>query len=360
MKQLLCLSYTTWRAWPDRTQQLLTRFNDVEILFFEPAAERASWFTRPQGRRVRPHITVYTLPTPLPAPGDAAILAQRRREKCSLYIQKVMAKHQFREPVLWCNHPAQAPFIDELAYRGLVYDCHRLWGDEWLDRESDLAGRSDVVFAASKALAERLSPCSKNVALLPNGSNPLIFTQQPTGVPHIIASLRGHRLLCRVGDLTAQTELSPLIYAAQHRMEWQFLLVGRYTQPVADRLKELGNVHLVGQVDPMDVPDYLAPCDLLFDLLQRDQRPAGVVPIRVYEYLATGKPIVLMAEPGLEEPLGDAVYTSYDEEGFLYRCSLAMREKTSLAPIRQEYARMAAWPNRAAECMSLLETGGLF
>ena len=358
MKQLLCLSHTPWQARPDRTQQLMTRFRGVDILLFEPAPKKG--LPSPtQGRRVRPNITVYTLPAPLPAPEDRSVLARRRLERCSLFLQRTMARHRFREPVLWCTHPAQSPFLDKLAYRGLVYDC-LLWEEKWIEQESDLAAHAEMVFAASPALAERLSSCSQNIAVLPNGANPLIFDQPDLPVPSAVAVLEGRHLLCRVGDLTGQTELSPLIHAAQRRLDWQFLLAGRYTQTASDRLKGLENVHLLGPVEPLDVPEYLAPCDLLFDLLQSDQRPAGVIPIRVYEYLATGKPIVTMAQPGLEEPFPDAVYTAYDDEGFLYRCGLALRESPSRAPLRREYARRTAWPNRAAEAMELMETAGLF
>ena len=36
MKQIVCLSHSPWQARPNRTQQLLTRLNDVKVLFFEP------------------------------------------------------------------------------------------------------------------------------------------------------------------------------------------------------------------------------------------------------------------------------------------------------------------------------------
>lgn len=359
MKQLLCLSHTPWQARPDRTQQLLTRLTDIQILFFEPAPKSGAPAPG-QGRRVRAHITVYTFPAPLPDPRDRSVLAQRRLEKCFDFLRRTMERHRFREPVLWCNHPEQAVFLDETAYRGLIYDCFRIWNDRWMDQESDLACHADVVFAASRELADRLSLCSGNIALLPNGVNPLLFSQRDLAVPSAISALSGKRLLCRVGDLTAQTELEPLIYAAQHRLEWQFILVGRYTNTVSARLKELENVHLLGPVGPLDVPEYLAPCDLLFDLLRRDQRGSGVISGRVYEYLACGRPIVTMAEPGLYEPFPDAVYTAYDDEGFLRWCGRALREEPSRAPIRREYARRASWTNRAAEAASILTVSGLF
>lgn len=359
MKQILCLSDSPWQARPDRTQQLLTRLNDTQILFFEPAPSKGTPMPE-QGRRMRAHITVYTLPVPLPSPGDREAVQRRRLERCTTFLQQTMDKHRFREPVLWCTHPAQAVFLDQLAYRGLVYDCHRFWDDRYLDLESDLTCHAEVVFAASQGLVERLAPCNGNIALLPNGVNPLIFSQENLEVPSAFADLAGKHILGRVGDLSTQIDLEPLIYMAQHRLEWQFVLVGRYTKQVAAKLEKLPNVHLLGPVNPLDVPEYLAPCEVLFDLLRRDQKGSDVTPARVYEYLACGRPIVTMAEPGLHEPFPDVVYTAYDNEGFLRWCSRALREDPSRAPLRREYARLASWTNRAAQVADILDGTGLF
>ena len=144
MKQLLCLAHAPWRARPDRTQQLLARLTGAQILFFEPAPRRGGPMPG-QGRRVRAHITVYTLPAPLPYPQDTSVLQRRRLDRAVGFIQQVMEKHRFREPVLWCSSPLHAQFLDELAYRGVVYDCNRYWGDEFLDWESDLTRHAETL-----------------------------------------------------------------------------------------------------------------------------------------------------------------------------------------------------------------------
>ena len=177
MKQIVCLSYASWRSRANRTQQLLARLSDAKILFFEPAPPKGAPMPE-QGRRVRSHITVYTLPAPLPGPQEQSVFARRRLDKVSNFIQKIMHKHHFREPVLWCTAPVHAHFLDRLAYRGSVYDCHRFWDETLLELENDLTSHAEVVFAASKGLIRRLSPCNDNIALLPNGVNPLLFTLQ--------------------------------------------------------------------------------------------------------------------------------------------------------------------------------------
>lgn len=358
MKQILCLSHSPWQARPNRTQQLLTRLSDAQILFFEPAPPRDCSMPQ-QGRRMRPHIWVYTLPTPLPTFRDHPLLQKRRLDKITGFIQQTMEKHGMREPVLWCSAPNQSIFLDRLAYRGLVYDCHRFWNENFLEQESDLTCHAEVVFAASPGLAQRLAPCNDNIVLLPNGVNPLLFSQEALTLPSALAALKGP-VLGRVGDLTSQVDLGPLIYAAQHRLEWQFVLIGRYTKPIAVQLSSFENVHLLGGVNALDVPDYLCGCDVLFDLLQRDRPGSDVVSSRIYEYLASGKPIAVMADPRLPESFPDVIETAYDNYGFLRRCRRALEEGPSKAGLRQEYANQAAWSSRAETVASILTGTGLF
>ena len=360
MKQILCLSHSPWQARPNRTQQLLARLNDVQVLFFEPPVRKG--VPQPeQGRRVRSHITVYTLPSPLLPGLDRTALQRRSLAKCTDFIQRVMAHHRFREPVLWCTAPDQASYMDRLAYRGLVYDCAREWGEEYLDDESDLTAHAEVVFAASPGLVQRLSPCSDNIALLPNGFNPLMFSRDEFTPPPELARLKGRTVFGRVGDLTSKVDLEPLISAAGAQPDWTFLMMGRVTKPAAARLEPYPNILLAGPVNAVELPDCLSVCTVLFDLLRTDRLGSDIIPSRIYEYLATGKPIVMMEEPEQVEPFPDVIYTAYDGTGFLRRCRKAVLEDSQIAgPRRLEYARQASWASRAAEVNRILENTGLF
>ena len=81
----------------------------------------------------------------------------------------------------------------------------------------------------------------------------------------------------------------------------------------------------------------------------------------MYEYLASGKPIVTMIDPDQVEPFPDVVYTAYDSAGFVRRCRRALEEESSLAaPRRQNYARNASWASRAKDALEILDRAGLF
>ena len=86
MKPYIVLSTEPWRSTPTRTQQLTTRLRDGEVLFFEPFHGNGPGHKAP-GRRVRPNVTVYTLPPVRPLPEQAELL-----RRCPLY-QKLWQAH---------------------------------------------------------------------------------------------------------------------------------------------------------------------------------------------------------------------------------------------------------------------------
>ena len=359
MKQLLCLSYAPWRGRPTRTQQLLARLGDARILFIEPPPPKG--VPRPeQGRRVREHITAYTLPVPLPGHREQSLFARRRLDRAADFLQKPMAKHRFQEPVLWCTAPVHAQFLDRLAYRGAVYDCHRYWDESFLELESDLTRHAEVVFAASFGLIRRLSPCSDNIALLPNGVNPLLFTQQEHAVPPAMANLPGRVILGRVGSVTNKVDLDPLLYAARHRPERTFALMGPATKQALQALKGPGNILLTGAVNPLDLPDYLCRCDVLLDLRRRDRQGSDVVPPTVYENFAAGKPVASLADPSVPDPYPQLIHSAYDGEGFLRACREALEEDPAVNAQRQAFAQQSSWANRADQVASIFQATGLF
>ena len=358
MKYIVCLSHTRWSSVrPNRTQQLLTRLEDAKILFFEPPG-RSDRAVR-DGLRVRSNITVYPLPPLLFHGADSAMLHRRNQKRLSTHIKTLMDRHRFRSAILWCTTPENALMIEQIPYQCLVYDCHQEWDELPLALESDLAFAADVVFAASKGLRDRLSPCNENVAIVPNGVTPRMFLRDGLTPPAAVSALP-HPIFARVGDLHRDLELEPLIYTAQRRPEWTFLLLGRVTQAAVQRLAPYRNIVLLGAVPAVELPDYLYGCDILFDLIQRKRRGSDILSSRLFEYLATGKPIVSMIEPDQVEVFPEVIYTAYDSNGFLRRCQTALEENgTYTAQRRLDYARKSSWTQRVREITRILEDGGL-
>ena len=362
MRQLLCLSGFPWEAVPNRTQQLMSRMKDAEVLFFVPPADRGSRAWRGPGRKVRPGVIVYTLP-PEAAPGSKAGLLLRWSEsRTARFLQDKMARHHFREPVLWCTGPEAVRYLDALAYRGLVYDCDRDWPALPVQWESDLAVAAEVIFAASPDLVTHLAPCNSNVALLPNGANYQMFARDDLPPSAALMDIP-HPILAWAGTIWADLDLSPLLQTARSHPDCTVVLAGRAEEgnrQLAEVLA-LPNVHFLDFVPLVDLPDLLCGCDVCLYLLRRSRLDDDVIPPRMFEYLATGKPVVAMLRPDQVEDFPDVVYGAHTPAEFSLLCGRALEESGVWArDRRREYGRAAAWSERAAEVERILESISLF
>ncbi len=361
MNQIICLSTEPWSRLPGRTQQLVSRIRDTQILYFSPGRRWREIPLQQKGIQVRPNVTAYFLPAPLlPLEERHGALFRAQQRRMGEFIAAKAARHRFQAPLLWTTSPEQVHMLDYLSYDALVYDCDREWDELPLHWEGRLAQAADVVFVASSQLADRLSPCSGNIVLLPNGINLPLFVPQhnrPDPLPQVRGPLIGW-----AGTIWADLDLSPILYAALDRPDWTFLLLGRREKgnPLLPRFKKLPNVIIPGARPMNEVPNWLYRCDVLVDLLRMDRPYDDVVSPRLYEYLATGKPVVSMLWPDQVEQFPDVVYSAYNEEEFITLCSHALDEVPGfVSRRRQGHAARASWPLRSAAVTRILTTAGL-
>lgn len=357
LKQIICLSEEPWSASPGRTQQLVSRLKNTQVLYFSPAPNWRDAAFRKKGRQVKQNITTYILPPILPVDERFGGLFRMEQTKLARFISAKAARHRFRAPLLWTTSPEHVHLLDRLDYDGLIYDCDREWADLPLPWEGTLASTADVVFAASEDLVDRLSPCSPNIALLPNGGTHGLFSRHvPKKRPET-----ARPVLAWVGDIHPGLDLSPLLYAAKARPDWTFLLLGRREgNPLLRSLSRLPNVVLRAQCPLMEVPEYLKDCRVLLNLLDQDQPDSDVVSSRMYDYLSTGLPIVTMLWPDQVEVFPDVVYAAHSNQEFLTLCQHALEEVSPWAmERRRSHGAAAAWSRRSEEVSRILETAGL-
>lgn len=359
MSCVVCLSAEPWSSTPTRTQQLVTRLQGPEVLFFEPPEARGEREHKRPGRKVRPGVTVYTLPHIGRFRPGKNPLFRRDQRRLADYILSVIYRRDLRDPVLWCATPEAVHLLDYVPYKGLVYDCDRYWTQFPLDWESDLALSADVVFAASGGLADRLSPCAGNIAVVPNGCNVPMFTRSDIELPQPLEGL-GRPLLGYVGTLWADLDLEPVFTTAAAHPDWRFLFLGRQQRsPQLRRLREMEQVTLVDRRPLIEVPDYVHQLDVCLDL-RRQGVANDVCPGRVFEYLAAGKPVVRHSFPGQVEDFPGLCYQSDDPHGFAAGCEQALREEGDWAAQRRREAGAAAgWDRRSQEVQRILEANML-
>lgn len=359
MRQVVCLADQPWSALPTRTQQLITRINNAQVLYLEPAPLKGAW--KKPGRKLRPDLISFTLP-PMHLQSPAGrLLARYDASRVLRFVRDLLEKYRFESPLLWCATPVGTAFLDEFPYRGLVYDCAQDWPDYPESWESDLTSAADVCFAASPDLMRHLAPCNGNVTLLPYGCNYPMFAKDHLPIPQPLRSV-DRPILGYVGSLWPDLDLTPILQLAQARPDCVIVLIGPdrgcYLLPA---LLEQPNVRYLGAVAPVDLPDYLSAFRVCLQVLRRGRLYDDVIPSRMFEYLSSGKPIVSMLRPDQVEHFPDVVYGAHTPAEFVSLCSRALEETGTYArDRRREYGKAAAWSNRADEVNRILESIGLF
>lgn len=220
-----------------------------------------------------------------------------------------------------------------------MYDCHRYWSDLPVAWEGELAAAADVCFAASEGLVDRLSPCNENIALLPNGVNYPLFCRELVDTPPELTDLTDKPVLGFIGSLRSDLDVTPLLLAADSHPEWTILMVGPAEPSVyLPQLEARENIRLLGKRPLVELPDYLSCCRVCVQLLRTREEDSDVIPARVYEYLAAGKPVVSMLWRHQQEEFPDVIRPARTAEEFVTQCETALTEDpTELLRRRRDY-----------------------
>ncbi|MDR3208027.1 MAG: glycosyltransferase [Oscillospiraceae bacterium] len=382
MARIICLSTTNWYPVPTRKQQVMGRMKGHRVLYFEPPVSRAAPLKDPrtlarmlafrqEGDPVSDALTVYATPPVWPMYNKYRRINRLNQRVQARYIRKVMASHGFFDVVLWCYSPVAADLLDLVPHKALVYDCvdrHSAYGGlmtpEVVDQmERDLAARADVVFATARGLYDTLRPLNENTYLVPNGANFELFNQAagdgltfPDDMFNIQNPVFGF-----VGMLQPCVDLDLVLYAADARPDWSFVFIG---EPLPDvdvtPLRQRPNIHLLGLKPHKELPRYLARFDVCLNLFRAGDLSRDVSPLKFYEYLATGKPIVSTPQPEQVNDYADAVYIAGDPEDFLAACEKALAERNPwMTRQRIHYGRESSWDARVAQMVAILKEKGV-
>ncbi|MEG0825792.1 MAG: hypothetical protein RSG86_08680, partial [Oscillospiraceae bacterium] len=125
-------------------------------------------------------------------------------------------------------------------------------------------------------------------------------------------------------------------------------------------LQGLPNVRFLGRRPLLEVPEYVQRFHVCLDLRRTGSLGDDVIPSRVYEYFAAGKPVVRMCFPGQMAEFPDVMSGVYDNEEFIRACEAMLVNDAPWLPLqRRDYGAAAAWNMRADQILHILENSCL-
>ncbi len=383
MRDLIFVSLENWDDIWRRNQFLCAglarRFPDQKILFVgrqrfiprEIALKRAARL-RETLEPVPDYPNIFTtyLPKllPNPAPGGQKINDKMMRA----HVQRQARRLKLADPLLWLNPHYGGHFIGHLGERGVVYDITDDWelaADSEKQRlqiqknDRELCRRVDLTITCSEALYESRRAISRRCLLLPNGVDAAHY-RKSAEVP--TQRLWKAPVFGYTGTLhPARIDLSIIRDLARAHPEGTVALVG----PVAwldDELKKLlaaqSNVVVTGALPYAQLPELMAQFDVCIVPHQQSAFTESLNPIKLWEYLACGKPIVSTDIAGFRS-YPQFCRIAANSHDFILACREALQEARSgdlsLLQQRRTEAEGHSWEARIDTLLENLESAEL-
>lgn len=382
MRQVVCISTTNYYPIPTRKQNVMNRLSDAEIIYIDPPVtwiaplkdknckERLTKWKQP-GEKVQDNVTVYAAPPVLPFFNKYRFINKINQKRQAAFIRKKMKEHGFEKPYVWCYSPTSCDAVDLIPKQGLIYDCvdrHSAYkgmiNPAVVDKqEEDLARKADYVFCTAEGLRETLEQYNENVSMIPNGAAYEIFSQVADGEDKPVDPEKP--VFGFVGMLQECIDYDCIEALAKKYPEGEVRLIGR-TLPGVDltHLEQYPNVKFCGLVPQKELPAKIKEFDVCLNVFREGRLSKDVSPLKFYEYLATGKPVVSTREPLQVADFADVVHVASGLDDFLAKCEEALHEeepaKGDNAAKRMEYGRQCSWDERVKQMETILKDKGIF
>jgi len=344
---IVCLSTQDWDGLWTRKQRFMKMFaeNGNRVLYIETPVHLLGFDVLPHDplrffrflkgpRPIQPGLSVATLPILLPMFQMFEWVNAINQTVVAKVLQPWIMGLGFKDPLLWIYTPFSAPVVKKIPHAAAVYECV----DEFRasrglvcssvvgEMEDELLRNVQLAVVTHDNLLPRRAAICPNTVCIPNGADIRQFREVALGnasEPSDLAAIP-HPRLGFVGHIHYWIDLKLIRFLAERKPEWSFVLIGP-TNPLArtQEVKHLANVHLIGRRPQNEIPAYVKAMDCCLNPYITGLLADHVSPLKLYEYLAAGKPIVSTDMPECRK-FGDFVRIADSYEAFLSECERAL------------------------------------
>lgn len=263
-----------------------------------------------------------------------------------------------KDPILYISLPTNISFTKKYKYSKLIYsyiddiEIYPTHSKKLIDDHKNLMKKADLVFTSANSLYSEASTYNPKTILCPNGVDYHHFSSVKIHdeIPNELVKIKEQKkpVIGYYGALANWVDYKLILYCAKKRPDYHFLIIG----PSYDYSKDgidfnLDNVTVLDAKGYDVLPRYLAVFDVATVPFKVNKITHSCSPIKIFEYMAGGKPIVTTAIPECRKYKSIFVSESYDE--YLQNIEKALRIKNN-----EEYlelldgeAKNNTWEKRA-------------
>ncbi len=221
--------------------------------------------------------------------------------------------------------------------------------------EDELLQRADLVITTSQELFESQRRHRPDAVLVRHGVDFEHFAgawRSPPQRPNDLAEIPRPRFGF-FGLIHHWVDVELITRIARLRPSYSFVLIGDCKVDVSS-LRSLGNVHLLGRRSYAQLPAYCAAFDAAMLLFRDNAMTRSVNPVKMYEYLAAGLPVVSLPLPEAQR-FGDAIRIVDTPEQFAGACDQLL---AAGPPDRQAISRLVekeTWLSKTEQISDMIQ-----
>lgn len=274
---------------------------------------------------------------------------------------------RMRKAVLWTYNPLSSELLNTRSWSRVVYHCvdeikaQPGMPSAILERaETDLVRKADIVFVTSTTLEADRKKLNEHTYYLPNVADFDHFAKAMSAdeeVPGDLAKIASPRIGF-IGAISGyKIDFSLLRDVALRHPAWSLVLIGEIGEgdPWTDSaiLHDVPNIHFLGPRAYASLPGYLKGMDVTILPNVLNEYTAAMFPMKFFEYLASGRPVVATNLPSLSAYASTA-YLARSPEDFAAGISLALSGEITGLEDRLALARANTYHSRMDKMLALV------
>jgi len=225
-------------------------------------------------------------------------------------------------------------------------------------KELYIAQKADLIVYTAKNIIKKYG-FSKEILskslYVPNGIDWNFFEKADKSLPKEFKIIPSPRIIY-IGSIENWFDTDLLYYSAVRLPKFNFIIIGPERKNL-DKLRKLKNIYILGSKPHKEIPKYLHHSDagiIPFDIKNYKELIDSVNPIKLYEYMACGLPVVSVEWEELKN-INSPAYLSKTKEDFVKNVILALKEKEKRKKEFIEFAKKNDWKEKLIKILTHLK-----
>lgn len=286
-------------------------------------------------------------------------------------LKKIKKELNLNNVILWSYNPIFTQFIDKLEEEIFVFDTVDNWAEhpsyvklvgksKLVKNYQRIADKADIIFTVSEELVDfyKTMKRHKDTHWVPNGVDFDHFNNETLLARENILTNIDKPIIGYLGTIQERIDFELITDIAKRHDDKIVALCGPIWDDVktkVEKLKQFPNIIFSnGRVKYDDAPSFINQFDVAIIPHKVNDFVKSMNPMKMYDYLACGKPIVSTPGAGIEM-FKDLIYIAENNTDFIKLIDDAIDDDAAhLQERRRQEVQKHTWQNRVTEMLKII------